>query len=164
MARIDAGNLRLEKQPHLIGDVVTSALGQLRALLDGRDIRVELPPEPLQVLADAELIALTIRQLVGNAVKYSHPESPIVVRAYKTDKLISVAVEDSGPGIPEAERGRIFEKFYRAAESSAVPGSGMGLAIAREIVQAHGGEITVSSVVGKGSEFTFTLPAAEAIP
>jgi len=161
MARIDAGNLRLEKQPHLIGDIVTSALTQLRTLLDGRDVRIELPREPLQVLADAELIALTIRQLVGNALKYSNPESPIVVRAREAGGTISVGVKDSGPGIPESERSRIFEKFYRAADSSAVPGSGMGLAIAREIVRAHGGELSVNSLVGQGSEFTFTLPAVE---
>ena len=72
-------------------------------------------------------------------------------------------MKDYGPGIPESERSRIFEKFYRAPDSSAVPGSGMGLAIAREIVRAHGGEITVDSTVGQGSEFTFALPKAEAV-
>src|SRR5437667_234618 len=104
-----------------------SALTPLRALLDGRDVRVELPPEPLQVVVDAELIALTIRQLVGNALKYSNPESPVAVRARKAAGFIWIGVADSGPGIPESERERIFEKFYRAADSSAVPGSGMGL-------------------------------------
>src|SRR4029077_5509125 len=105
---------------------------------------------------------VVLRQLIDNAVKYSPPESPVLVSAEPSNGRVIVSVADRGPGIPEAEQTRIFEKFHRAeASRQQIPGAGLGLAIAREIVHAHGGEIGVKSKPGKGSIFRFPLPAAK---
>ena len=161
MARIEAGNLRLERQPHEVAAVVSAALGKLRLQLEDREVRVEIAASLPPVLVDAELAGLAIRQFVTNALKYSDPRTPILVRASLDADAVVISVKDSGPGIPEGILARIFEKFYRAAGGAlSVPGAGMGLAIARQIVEAHGGRIWVDSRVGQGSEFFLTLPCA----
>ena len=162
MARIEAGELRLEMRPESVVALVHSALNKLRILLEDREVRVELPAQLPDILADAELCELTLRQLVTNALKYSNPESPIVVRAGAQDGYVTVSVKDSGPGIPPKELSRIFDRYYRLPESvDRVPGTGIGLSIARDIVKAHGGEIWVESPAGEGSKFFFTLPVVE---
>ncbi len=160
MARLEAGELHLHKQPQRAGELISSALEKLRVLLEDREVRVDVPERLPEIPVDAELIGLTIRQLIGNALKYS-PEAPITIRARAGRAGVTISVKDCGPGIPEKETGRIFEKFYRVANGARVPGAGMGLAIAREIVQAHDGKIWVESRPGQGSEFFFTLPCLE---
>jgi len=113
-------------------------------------------------LADAELIGLTIRQLLTNALKYANPESPIIVKAQAAKEVVTISVKDLGPGILPTDQKRIFEKYYRVKDNTdRIPGTGMGLAIARNIVEAHGGKIWVESALGQGSEFHFTLPGIE---
>jgi two-component system, OmpR family, sensor histidine kinase KdpD len=162
MARIEAGDLHLEIRPESVAALVASALNQLKILLEDREIKIEVPAKLPEVLADAELAGLTLRQLVTNALKYSNPESPIIVRAGARDHYVTISVKDSGPGIPQKELSRVFDRYYRLAESGdRVPGTGIGLTIARDIVKAHGGEIWAESAAGEGSEFFFTLPTAE---
>jgi two-component system sensor histidine kinase KdpD len=162
MARIEAGDLRLDQRPQPVSELISAALQKLHILLEDRDVRIEAEPNLPEVMADAELIGLTIRQLLTNALKYANPESPIVIRALTTDGAVRISVKDFGPGIAPKNLQRIFEKYYRVEDSaSRIPGTGMGLTIARDIVRAHGGEIGVKSVVGEGSEFFFTLPAVE---
>ena len=162
MARIEAGDLHLEIRPESVATLVASALNQLKILLEDREIKIEVPAKLPEVLADAELAGLTLRQLVTNALKYSNPESPIIVRAGARDHYVTISVKDSGPGIPQKELSRVFDRYYRLAESGdRVPGTGIGLTIARDIVKAHGGEIWAESAAGEGSEFFFTLPTAE---
>jgi two-component system sensor histidine kinase KdpD len=162
MARIEAGGLHLERHPHAASDLISAALQKLRILLEDRDVRIEVEPALPPVMADAELVELTIRQLITNALKYANPESPIVIRARAQRGYVTISVKDSGPGIARKDLPRVFEKYYRVEDStSRIPGTGMGLTIARDIVKAHGGEIGVESVEGQGSEFSFTLPAAE---
>jgi two-component system sensor histidine kinase KdpD len=162
MARIEAGDLRLDRRPQPVGELITAALQKLRILLEDREVRVEIDPNLPEVTADAELIGLTIRQLLTNALKYANPESPIAIKAAAVDGVVRISVKDFGPGIAPKNLQRIFEKYYRVEDNtSRIPGTGMGLTIARDIVKAHGGEIGVQSVVGVGSEFFFTLPAAE---
>jgi two-component system sensor histidine kinase KdpD len=162
MARIEAGDLRLERHRQVVSDLITAALQKLRILLEDRDIRTETDPNLPDVMADAELIGLTIRQLLTNALKYANPESAILVRATAMDDFVRISVKDFGPGIAPKNVQRIFEKYYRVeASTSRIPGTGMGLTIARDIVRAHGGEIWVESVPGVGSEFFFTLPAVK---
>jgi two-component system sensor histidine kinase KdpD len=162
MARIEAGDLRLDRRPQPVSELISAALQKLHILLEDRDVRIEAEPNLPEVMADAELIGLTIRQLLTNALKYANPESPILIKAAPTDGAVRISVKDFGPGIAPRNLQRIFEKYYRVEDSaSRIPGTGMGLTIARDIVRAHGGEIGVKSVVGEGSEFFFTLPAVE---
>jgi signal transduction histidine kinase len=117
-----------------------------------------IPPVP----ADRELVLIVLRQLLDNAVKYSPPGSSIVIGAAEEEGSVVVTVTDCGPGIPQADLNRVFEKFYRGPHArERVPGTGMGLAIAREIVRGHGGDLSVVSRPGQGSEFSFALPLAE---
>jgi signal transduction histidine kinase len=142
--------------------LINAAIEKLHILLEDRDVRVETAAGLPEVTADAELIGLTIRQLLTNALKYASPESPIVIKAAFLDGAVRISVKDFGPGIAPKNLQRIFEKYYRVEDNtSRIPGTGMGLTIARDIVKAHGGEIGVHSVVGEGSEFFFTLPVAE---
>jgi signal transduction histidine kinase len=100
--------------------------------------------------------------LIDNALKYSPPGSPIDVTAELKDNRVIIRVRDRGPGIPERERERIFDKFYRRQTTKAhVPGSGLGLYIAREIARAHGGDVWVEGEPGSGSEFCVALPVQE---
>jgi two-component system sensor histidine kinase KdpD len=162
MARIEAGDLRLDRRPQTIGQLITVALQKLRILLEDRDVRIEADPNLPEVIADAELVGLTLRQLLTNALKYANPESPIILRAVALEDVVQISVKDFGPGIAPKNLQRIFEKYYRVQDSaSRIPGTGIGLAIARDIVRAHGGEIWVKSIVGEGSEFFFTLPVVE---
>jgi len=161
MARIEAGDLRLHKLPHAVANLIDIALEKLRILLKDREVKIECSPSLPEVFADAELAGLAIRQLVTNALKYSNPESPIVIRADVAARSVGISVRDSGPGISQKELARVFERYYRlAVTASRVPGTGMGLTIARDIVRAHGGDIGVNSEPGLGSEFFFTLPTA----
>jgi len=106
-----------------------------------------------------ELIVNALQQLLENAAKYSPPDSPIRVSAESSGEGIVVSVADRGPGIDELEQALIFDKFYRGKdERYSVQGTGMGLAIARAVVEAHGGSIKVISQLGQGSVFAFTLP------
>jgi two-component system sensor histidine kinase KdpD len=110
---------------------------------------------------DIERIAEVLNQLLDNAVKYSPPESAIRISAEGTDRLLCVAVADQGAGIDDFEQSLIFDKFYRGQnQRTSVQGTGMGLAIAKSIIEAHGGTIGVTSQLGHGSVFQFSLPVS----
>jgi two-component system sensor histidine kinase KdpD len=164
MARIEAGDLRMDRRPQPVGPLIHAAVDKLRILLEDRDVRIETDPNLPEVSADAELIGLTIRQLLTNALKYANPESPIIIKAISIGDAVRISVKDLGPGIAPKNLQRIFEKYYRVEDSTnRIPGTGIGLTIARDIVKAHGGEIGVQSILGEGSEFFFLLPAAEKV-
>lgn len=91
-------------------------------------------------------------------MKYSEPQSPILVAAAPVDKQVRVSIADQGQGIPPEEQPRIFDRFFRASNAGSIKGSGLGLFIVKMLVQAHGGEIWLESEVGKGSTFSFTIP------
>lgn len=159
MARIEAGNVRLERQPRQVAAIVSAALKRADRAIEDRELAVDVPDGLPEVLADSEMVGLVIRQLLSNSLKYADPRSPIVIRARPGDDSVVITVADRGPGIPEHEQARIFERFYRLPlRPGGVPGTGIGLAIARDIVEAHGGVLRVSSKAGEGSEFSFTLP------
>ncbi len=160
MARIEAGELRLNRESHRVPDLIAAACAKLRILLEDRDLHLEVEPNLPEVIADGELVELTIRQLLTNALKYASPESPIFIRAIAQIEMVQISVKDVGPGIPAKDLSHIFEKYYRVKSSGRIPGTGMGLTIARDIVEAHGGEIWAESMEGQGSEFFFTLPCA----
>jgi|SRR5579884_3890979 two-component system sensor histidine kinase KdpD len=160
MARLEAGSVRLNREQCSIGEIVARVVESMKPALRDSDIKIAVPQDLPDLSADAELIALTVRQLIDNAIKYSPARSLISIRAERRGESLTVSVADRGPGIPEAEQPRVFEKFYRGRDScnNQIPGAGLGLAIAREIVHAHGGEIWVESRSGGGSVFRFSLP------
>ena len=121
-----------------------------------------MEPEIASIQADPELLVQALKQLVDNALKYSPAQSTVTIGASQTDELISISIRDQGLGLTELEQGRVFDKFYRGRhDSSSVQGTGMGLAIAKEIAEAHGGAISVESQISNGTRFTITLPAAQ---
>jgi two-component system phosphate regulon sensor histidine kinase PhoR len=109
---------------------------------------------------DESLLTQVLINLLHNAIKYSHENSKITVSSNIQQGLVTVDVEDQGIGIPERDLPRIFERFYRVdkARSKELGGTGLGLAIVKHIIQVHGGEVSVKSVEGQGSVFSFTIP------
>ncbi len=161
MARIEAGKLQLNRDLHSASSLISTTLHQMKPLIEGRAVSVRVSDDLPLVFVDAELIHLAIRQLIDNALKYSPSTTPIVIGAQESDAGVVLSIADQGPGIPEAEQSRIFDKFYRSAKDRhQITGTGMGLAIAREILRAHGGDIRLQSSPGRGSEFCLSLPAA----
>lgn len=161
LARIEGGGFRLNRGMHLPSALVSAALRQMKSFLEGRQIKVSVPMDLPPVWVDAELIQMVITHLLDNALKYSPAGTPILIDARCDDARVSIGVTDQGPGIAEVEQPRIFEKFYRGKVEPHLKGSGMGLSIAREIVRAHGEEISVISRVGEGSRFCFSMPIAQ---
>ncbi|MGA7792384.1 MAG: ATP-binding protein [Candidatus Acidiferrales bacterium] len=160
LARIEGGKFQLNRGVHFPSSLLSAALRQTKSLTDGRDLKVQVGDDLPLVFVDAELIVLTLAHLIDNAVKYSRPGSPILIGAKADGKAVTIYVADQGPGISEDEQTRIFDKFYRGRNGQHLKGTGMGLAIAREIMRAHGEEIWVKSSPDQGSEFSFSLPVA----
>lgn len=162
MAQLDAKEVRLELQPHSIREVVDTAVEQSKSFLAENPLEVRLPDKLPPAMMDAGWITKVIRHLLENAVKYSQPGSPIFISAeLKGDRLVT-SVADRGAGIDDLERSLIFDKFYRGqGQRYRVQGTGMGLAIVKAIVEAHGGRISVTSQLGQGSVFSFGLPIAK---
>ena len=161
MARIEGGKLQLNRELHSPASLISVALQQMKPLIESRKVDVEIPDNLPLVFVDAELVQLAIRQLIDNALKYSTPPSALTIGARAAENSVIVSMADQGPGIPEEELSRIFEKFYRSSRGrQRVPGTGVGLSIAREILRAHGGDLSVKSTLGRGSEFYLSLPAA----
>ena len=161
LARIEGGKFHLNREVHFPSSLISGAIREMKPLLEGREVHVEAPDDLPLVVVDAELIQLVIRHLIDNALKYSLPSGSIAIRAKASEGGAMISVADQGPGIPEEEQSRIFDKFYRSTKDrSQIKGTGMGLTVAREIVRAHGGEIGLKSSPGHGSEFYFSLPIA----
>jgi two-component system sensor histidine kinase KdpD len=159
MARIEAGHVDLDKQTHTVDDLVHSALE--KEMEDPALIQIDLPQDLPPVSADAGLIRLVIRQIVGNALKYSQGDAPIRLTARVEEDCVAVSIADRGPGIPPEEQQRIFDKYYRGQQGrDHLTGMGLGLPIARTVVEAHDGRIWVESRPGEGATFSFTLPFA----
>jgi two-component system sensor histidine kinase KdpD len=158
MARIEAGKLHLEKQPVQAADLIANVLAELGPALRGRTVTVDVPPGLPAAEADPEFVQQVIKQFVENALKYSPADSPITVSAALKSAKIVIGVADRGPGIQENERALIFDRFFRGRQHRfETKGTGMGLAIAKGIVEAHRERIWVESERGQGSAFYFTL-------
>ena len=126
-----------------------------------RKLSLSLPNDPWQlpdIQADEDLIQLSIRNLLENALKYTQPEDTIDVRAYENHQYVIIEVSDSGLGIPEEELEHIWDDLYRAKNSRGIPGSGLGLSMVRTIINRHLGEVSVRSQNGRGTVFTLQLP------
>ena len=160
LARIEGGTFRLNPGVYFPSSLISGAVRQMKSLMDGRRVEVSASDDLPLVRVDGELIQMVITHLLDNALKYSPSTSPILISAGVEGNEVIIHVADHGPGISDEEQARIFEKFYRGISERHLRGTGMGLAIAREIIRAHGTEIWVTSRPGQGSVFSFTLPIA----
>ena len=159
MARLEAGEVDLDLKPHAIQEIISSALEQSKSLVAGRVVNVNVADNLPMVRADINRAKDVLVQLVMNAVAYSAEGAPITITAESNGNFVQTSVADQGPGIEELELGLIFDKFYRGRDHRyTIQGTGMGLPIAKAIVEAHGGTIGVVSQLGQGSVFTFSLP------
>jgi two-component system sensor histidine kinase KdpD len=157
MGRIDAGKVSLQRSLHPLHEIVTGAFSDLK--LSGSRLRLDIPDHLPELFVDSDLIGQAMKQLLDNADRYSPPGSPIAVSARLEPDSVVVSVADSGPGVKADEQSRIFEKFYRGVHSARFPeGTGMGLSIAKGIVEAHGGRIMVSAGPDGGTIFSVQLP------
>jgi two-component system, OmpR family, sensor histidine kinase KdpD len=155
-ARVEAGILREGKSSQQMQPLVSEVMSDFGALLKGRSVKIDVPGFLPPANFDSRMIKGVLKELLRNAVKYSPPESPLTISVQQAGEVIITSVGDSGPGVRPEERDRIFEKHYRGAVKA--PGSGLGLAFAKTIIEAHGGQIGVRNGAGSGSVFYFSLP------
>jgi two-component system, OmpR family, sensor histidine kinase KdpD len=161
MAQLDANEVELHLAPLPIREALDAALDGSKQVLGKHPVGVRLPETLPPVRMDVARIKEVLVHLLENAAKYSSPESPIHVTGEVRNRVLMTSVSDRGAGIDDFEQALIFDKFYRGRNHRlAVQGTGMGLAIAKAIVEAHGGTIGVTSQPGHGSVFYFTLPLA----
>jgi two-component system sensor histidine kinase KdpD len=159
MTRLEAGMRKVQPELCDVQDLVGVALERLGNRLEERDLVLEVPGILPPVPMDLPLMAQALVNLLDNALKYSPPARPITVRAEVTGPELRLTVVDEGPGIPEEDVTRIFDKFYRVQRSAEVTGIGLGLPISKGIVEAHGGRIWAANQAGGGTAFTIVLPA-----
>ncbi len=161
LTRIQGGALRPEKDWYDIEEVIASVTDRLAPLLAPHAIRTEIAPDLPTLSFDYVEIAQVLTNLIENAAKYSGPDTPITVAAERDGGFVRVRVVDRGMGIPAADVPHVFDTFYRVqrdGRARRIGGTGIGLSICKGFVEAHGGAISVTSAVGEGSTFTFTLP------
>jgi two-component system sensor histidine kinase KdpD len=158
MVKVESGLVEIRKEWQPLEEVVGIALLRLDAQLAGREIHTHLPADLPLVPIDGLLVEHVLINLLDNAVKYTPRGSPIDISAELGDGAVLVEVADRGPGIPRDAEERVFQKFTRLADRAAPGGAGLGLAICRGIVAAHGGRIWVEPRPGGGARFRFSLP------
>ncbi|MBI3652018.1 MAG: PAS domain-containing protein [Acidobacteria bacterium] len=161
LSAIESGKVKLSLAPvrlrHSVFDCIALTEARHRK---NHSAFIVLVPDNLLVQADRTRLEQILFNLIDNAVKFNHPDGTVTIHAEEVGERILVSVEDTGIGITQTDLARVFERLYRADKSRSrkIEGSGLGLAIVKHLVQAHGGEITATSELGRGSRFSFTLP------
>lgn len=165
LSRADAGQLKVSRQPIDLSSLAQATVMQLHVLAEERNQRIVTLLDPaVSISGDAVLLRRAIANLLDNAIKYSPPGTTVHVSASTRGRDAVLSIRDEGPGISTADQGQIFNRFFRVnrARSRETDGVGLGLAIARWVVDAHGGHIVVESEEGCGSTFRITLPLGTA--
>jgi len=162
LALAQEGQLPLALRPLDLGALAGEVVGAARSLAEGKAIVLEIPAAPLRVTADHDRIAQVLHNLLDNAIRYTPSGGSVHLAASRHDGEVRVEVSDTGPGIPDAELPRIFDRFHRVdrSRSRSTGGAGLGLAIVKHLVEAHGGHVWARSHVGAGTTVGFALPAA----
>ena len=158
MTRLEAGAVQVRKEWQPLEEVVGAALTRLDTPLQDRQVTIRLPPDLPLVPLDSVLIEQVLINVLENALKYTPASSPIEIAAWASPDAVTVEVADRGPGLPDEDTLRIFDKFYRVTRAGTSSGIGLGLAICRGMVEAHGGRIWAQNRSGGGVAFRFTLP------
>jgi two-component system sensor histidine kinase KdpD len=161
MAALDAHKVELHMAVVEISSVIESAVEESKTFIGQHPLDVRLDPALPKVRVDSDRVAEVLKQLLENAAKYSTPDSPITITAEQKGDRVVTSVTDHGYGIDDFEQSLVFDKFYRGRDQRySVQGTGMGLAIAKAIVEAHNGTMSVISQLGRGSVFSFEVPMA----
>jgi len=158
MTRSESGVLRISKKPCDLRDFIGACLEQLEDKLGSRNIKINILKEMPEVNVDFPYMLKAFLNVMDNALKYSPDGSAIEIEAFCIGQKARISVRDYGYGIPQEDLGRIFNKFYRVGRAQNVLGTGLGLSISKNIIEAHGGHISVESVLGKGATFIIELP------
>jgi two-component system, OmpR family, sensor histidine kinase KdpD len=158
LSRIEGGALRPQKDWYDIDELIVDVRARLAPRTRTHPLTVDVQPDLPLLRFDYVQIAQVLVNLIENAVKYTADGTPIAVAAHQVPGAIEISVHDDGPGIPREHQLRLFDKFYRAYAATAAPGAGIGLAISKGLVEAHGGTIWVESEPASGTTFRFTLP------
>ena len=164
LARIEAGELQLRRRWGVVDEIISAALSRAEPITRDHRVELEVEKELPGVRVDERAVSEVVYTLIDNAAKYSPKGSTIRLIAQRAGEIIQMAVEDAGPGIPNDLRERVFDKFFRATRNGDITmrqpaGTGMGLAIAKGIVEAHEGKIWIESGEGgSGTRVVFTLP------
>jgi two-component system sensor histidine kinase KdpD len=158
MARFDAGAVALNKQWYPLDEIIGTVLTRLQKRLGGRPISVKLPPGIPMIYVDAVMMEQVIMNLLENTLRYTPEGSPVEIMAEVSSDAVEFSVADRGPGIPEGSESHLFEKFYRVRHEAAQSGVGLGLAICKAIVEAHGGNIQAQNRLTGGAIFSFMIP------
>lgn len=158
MTRTESGGLRISKKPCDLRDFMGACFEQFKSKIGGRNIKIDFPKDMPEVAVDFQFMLKAFTNIIDNALKYSSDGSPVEVVTSCTGNKVKVAIRDQGCGIPKADLGRIFDKFYRVQSSENVLGTGLGLSISKNIIEAHGGHISVESILGKGAIFIVEIP------
>ncbi len=158
LGRLEAGVAPLEIQAIALRSVISRAIRAMEVRMQAKNVTVDVEMADLQIMGDSERLLQALLNLLDNAIKYSQPKAHIFIAAYRHKQQALISIRDQGSGMPETDLPRIFEQFYTTSRSRKQSGVGLGLAIARRIIEAHGGSITVSSKPGQGAVFTLSLP------
>jgi two-component system sensor histidine kinase KdpD len=165
MTRLEAGALEVRRSWHSLEEVVGAALHRLEPLLGSRPVRVQLPANLPLVAVDDVLLEQVVFNLLENSVKHAPSTTPIEIEARVVrDTELELSIADRGPGLAPGSEERVFEKFYRGDDSRRSGGVGLGLAICRGIVEAHGGRLFAANRPDGGARFAFTLPLDRPAP
>jgi len=160
LSRIEGGALRPDKDWYDVGEFLESVMVDLEPVVGGHRIVLEVAQDTGDAPFDHIQMAQVVTNLAENAVKFAPRGTEVRVSAHRAEGEVEISVTDQGPGIPPAERERVFEKFYRLKQSGqGVRGTGLGLAICKGLVEANGGHIRVEEARGGGARFVVTLPA-----
>jgi two-component system sensor histidine kinase VicK len=162
LSALDVQQATLTLRPTLLDELILDVADKLAFSAQKRNLRfrTDFPEEVPMVLANADKLEQVLVNIMSNAIKYTHEGSDITVSLKPTGEMVRVGIKDQGPGIPEEDQARIFERFYRVDKARAreLGGTGLGLAIAKQIVEAHGGRIGLESAPNEGTEIYFFLP------
>jgi signal transduction histidine kinase len=160
MAAADAAVLQLTRERHDLADIAGSAAGSLARSFETAEVTLDRQLAPAPVLADERWMHQVVTNLLGNALKFTPAGGAVTIRTGQDGPSAVLEVADTGIGIPAGELPRIFGRFWRGRAAAETSGSGIGLAIAAELAQAHGGTLTAASRPGEGTRLTLTLPRA----
>lgn len=156
ISELESGFVHFDRKKNPIKEFIDESIYELKPFFNGHKIALEFPPQPISLPFDYKLLKLALNNLLLNAIEYSPPLSPIVIKVQLTENQFSLSILDGGPGIPEDVLPLIFEKFYQVSAES--KGLGLGLAIVKAVVDIHQGQIEVKNRENKGTEFSLIFP------